>query len=717
MSKRILVCANPDLNYIDGSSVWAQTITLVAATAGASVDFITKTPPVRDELFGPLKDHPNVRLVDSTNPQWCNEVLSQRMTFSQMATVAIKMHNARPYDAVIVRGLEIAENLLDAPQVLRQCWLYLTDIPQNEADIGQSMRLTMQQLAHGCGRLLCQTEGFKQLWLNVVPELKSDKVSLYSPVVPDLPAYITEVEDRPKHAIYAGKFRRDWMTLEMATEWPEVHRQVPGSKLIMLGDMIHKDDEIADYKTRMTKALKHTTGLEWLGAQSRGVVQEALGQARVGLSWRSEAMNDTVEYSTKLLEYGRSGCAAIVNRNPLHETLLGADYPLYANSPDEFRDRLITALNDDTIVRQAAERTKALAQQHTFTQRVQTLRDWLQQTPDPGPAAPRTLTVLVAGHDLKFFAPLQKRLEKTGLFEFITDEWQHHDKHDEAQSKALLEHADVIFCEWCLGNLKWYSHHKKPHQRLVARFHLQERDLPYLTEANWDNIDHISYVSEYIRREGQKAFGFPYERTSVIPNFLDDQKFTPKKKTGDAPYTLGMIGVTPMRKRLDRALDLLEALLESDPRYCLRVKGRNPLDYTWLLKRDEEREYYERIYRRINVTETLRHKVIFDPPGDDVNEWFRMVGFILSPSDFESFHMAIGEGMLTGAKPVIWNWEGAGEIWGDGCVFQTTEHAAHCIERQCDSMFCVNVPKVVKLNQALSLWVSLLSNQLCRPES
>ena len=49
----------------------------------------------------------------------------------------------------------------------------------------------------------------------------------------------------------------------------------------------------------------------------------------------------------------------------------------------------------------------------------------------------------------------------------------------------------------------------------MARFHLQERELPYVAEANWDNI---SYVSELIRREGQKAFGYPFEKTSAIPS-------------------------------------------------------------------------------------------------------------------------------------------------------------------------------------------------------
>jgi hypothetical protein len=56
-----------------------------------------------------------------------------------------------------------------------------------------------------------------------------------------------------------------------------------------------------------------------------------------------------------------------------------------------------------------------------------------------------------------------------------------------------------------------------------------------------------------------------------------------------------------------------------------------------------------------------------------------MVGFILSPSDFESFHMAIGEGMLTGAMPIIWDWDGAAEIWGDKYVIRTLNEAKQMV--------------------------------------
>jgi glycosyltransferase involved in cell wall biosynthesis len=679
MAKRVLICGNPDLNYIDGSSIWAQTIALIiAATGNAIADFLAKSKPVRDELFLPLKASPTIRIIDGTQPDFWNGKQHKRLSHSMMAELVIKLDKSNPYDVIVVRGFDIAKTLLKAPTVLAKAWIYLTDIPQSINDYDDELRLICQQLAGTCQRLLCQTEGFKALWMELAPELDKRKVCIYSPVIPDLPKYLQPVMSRPVRAIYAGKFKGDWMTLEMAEAWSEIHDSVPGSELVMIGDKIHNEPDRPTYAERMRQALEGTQGLSWLGALSREAVQEQLRHARVGLSWRHENMNDTLEYSTKILEYGGAGCAAILNRNPLHEQLLGNDYPLFANSVREFKWQLVRALREPQVAQQAADTLRRLAERHTFSARVDEIRLWLKDVPKA--PVPKTKTrVLVAGHDLKFFGLLQKKLEATGQFEFLTDQWQGHDQHDEAKSRALLEQADVIFCEWCLGNLKWYSHNKRPHQRLVARFHLQERELPYVAEANWDNIDHISYVSEFIRREGQKAFGFPFEKTSVIPNLLDESKFTPKKKTGDARYTLGIIGVAPARKRLDRALDLLEALLEEDDRYCLRVKGKHPLDYGWLLKREDELAYYRNVFERINSNPKLRHKVIFDPPGDDVNDWFTMVGFILSPSDFESFHIAIGEGMLTGAMPIIWPWDGAAEIWGKKWIIRTIPEAKKAV--------------------------------------
>ena len=65
--RRVLICANPDLNLIDGSSIWAQTITLAMAETGKThVDFLAKSTPEREELFSPLRQHEKINIIDGT---------------------------------------------------------------------------------------------------------------------------------------------------------------------------------------------------------------------------------------------------------------------------------------------------------------------------------------------------------------------------------------------------------------------------------------------------------------------------------------------------------------------------------------------------------------------------------------------------------------------------------------------------------------------------
>lgn len=715
MNKKVLICSSPDLNYIDGSSIWAQTITLAFSEYhGVQVDFIAKSKPERYELYQPLLDRESISVIDGTLKSFWGDKNYRRLSSTQMAELTVLLQEKEHYDAIIVRGLEIAQKLLESPHVLQHCWLYLTDIPQHYNEYSVDMKDVMDSLARNSQFVLCQSQGFIDLWKKLSPSTENRKYKIYSPVIPDIDPQLTAVEDRAQKAIYAGKFKGDWKTLEMAIAWKTVHQENTGGEFLMIGDKIHQEKDDPSYYDRMSIALQKTPGLSWLGAKSRDDVQELLKISQVGLSWRCESMNDTLEYSTKILEYGGAGCAAILNRNALHESLLGNDYPLYANSQEEFTSKLSLALSDKDILKKAADKMIELAKRHTFSMRVTDLSNWLNEAVDYNKKYhKKILTILVAGHDLKFFTLLQKALEKTGKYRFIVDQWQGHNKHEEGESLRLLRQADIVFCEWCLGNLGWYSKHKQPHQRLIARFHAQESKLPYLGDSKLDAIDHISFVSEHIRKEAlEKVPEIPLSKTSVIANYLDDKKFTTLKKMGDAQFVLGMIGVTPKGKRLDRAIDLLESLLKEDNRYCLRVKGKNPLSYPWIHNRPEEIEYYKNIFKRINESPLLRYKVIFDPPGDDVNQWLSLVGYILSPSDAESFHMAVGEGILTGCYPIIWDWEGAKQLWGEDFVIQTSNDAKNIIlainQESLINNQVIKIPENLDVHSIVKKWLLLI---------
>ena len=95
--------------------------------------------------------------------------------------------------------------------------------------------------------------------------------------------------------------------------------------------------------------------------------------------------------------------------------------------------------------------------------------------------------------------------------------------------------------------------------------------------------------------------------------------------------------------------------------------------------RASEMEYYEKQFERINNDPLLKSSVSWDEYSISLSSWYRKIGFVLSPSDFESFHYSIADGVASGAVPVIWPWDGAKEIYTEEWVIENTEDAASSI--------------------------------------
>lgn len=284
-------------------------------------------------------------------------------------------------------------------------------------------------------------------------------------------------------------------------------------------------------------------------------------------------------------------------------------------------------------------------------------------------------TVLVAGHDLKFARDLIEGLTADGAI-VITDEWASHNAHDEEKSKQLLSEADVVFCEWGLGNAVWYSQHVSDRQRLIVRVHSQELFRPYLARIDAERVSQFVFVSALIMKAAIESHGVPAIKSTIIFNAVDVDGLMLPKAPG-APRTLGLVGMVPRSKRFDLALDLLDATKARGGSFRLRVKGRMPDDYPWMKNRPAELEYFKiqmaRVKEMNNVTPGT---VIFDGYGDDMPDWYREIGFALSVSDFESFHFTIPDGVASGAVPVILPWPGADLIYPAAWLSGTVDEAA-----------------------------------------
>ena len=64
------------------------------------------------------------------------------------------------------------------------------------------------------------------------------------------------------------------------------------------------------------------------------------------------------------------------------------------------------------------------------------------------------------------------------------------------------------------------------------------------------------------------------------------------------------------------------------------------------------------------------------------------MGYIISSSDFESFHYSIAEGVSSGSIPLIWKWEGSEDLYPKDWSREGTEDIVRFInERKDDSNF------------------------------
>lgn len=288
--------------------------------------------------------------------------------------------------------------------------------------------------------------------------------------------------------------------------------------------------------------------------------------------------------------------------------------------------------------------------------------------PAPGPAPqpdrvrvgaePRR--VVVAGHDLKFAGALVGHLREQG-HEVRIDEWRGHARHNDERSRALADWADVVHCEWSLGNLAWYSRHLDAPERtvrLTSRLHLQEAGTPFPRRVRQDALDAWVFVAEHVRAQVLRDTRFPAERSHWVPNAVAVPDALPEGGD-DRRFVLGLVGVLPERKGLHRALDLLAALRRDEPRFTLRIRGHRPDAVGWMADRPAAAAYYGEQLRRLREDPLLADAVRWDPHGPDMGAWYAGVGVALSVSDFESFHFTLPDGAVHGCLPRSLAWAGA----------------------------------------------------------
>lgn len=671
-----LLYADIDLNTVDGSAIWMSSMASILATGGKTI-VISKNPIRRTTIVDNILHRENVLILTPDNVDRSAPRLDMPRCINLIRSLDHMLPKLRK---VVVRGLAAAQELLSDRQFHRRVYPYLTDLYEH-TDTGISIksqaRENVDMLARQSAALLVQTPRIEEL-MRQMTDFPFRAIGLPPPVPNDL-------IDRPRpernddsviRIGYAGKIAPQW-GIQHLTAWVEaLQREGMQIEVTIIGDKIAgaaTPEANRIFREEITGKLERI-GARRLGALDRTAVAREMEQMDFAWCWRPAGFEDhTLELSTKLVEGVAAGTPCIAYPNQINTECLGEKYPFFTRDLDAFRAILQreagtvpTALREEIHDRHAIG---AIAQRLS------------ESTRAPVPA--RDEKVCLAAYAPKFIHPYYSRLKAQGI-SVTFDRWAWGEAESEAQTRSRMSEADTILCEWGLANAAWYSNNIAGDKRLIVRLHAQEvrgTALRFGKAINAGRVDKFIFVTDWVRREAIRLFGWPEEKTCVIPNFVleDEYRFTPRDFTD--PVRLGMVGIVPQQKGFDRAIDLAERLIRKGQSVELHVKGPRPetLPFMQAPNRAKEMEYYKALNARIEASPALRDVVRFHGWGNDVARFYGSIDHILSPSESESFHYALADGVASGCHPVVWDRPAAADIFSPDWVVPDTEEAAERI--------------------------------------
>ncbi len=291
--------------------------------------------------------------------------------------------------------------------------------------------------------------------------------------------------------------------------------------------------------------------------------------------------------------------------------------------------------------------------------------------------------LLIAGFDLKFILGVIPTLSEK--FNVRVDEWVGHDEHDTAASRELLDWAEIIFCEWLLGNAVWYSQHKRKDQRLVVRAHRFDLSREFGNLVNDGNVDLYVAVSVLYVERLLESFNLDRTKVRLLANHVGADGYC-SNDNDSRVFNLALVGSLPARKGLMKALELLSELVLIDERYNLSIYGKGAHETPWILRDTAEFAYFQR------CDEFIEEKGLSDYVHFcgyvDVTKELADVGFVLSVSDDEhlpeSFHIAPSDGFAAGGQGLLLDWSGVEYVYPAEFIFSSLEDMKSHIVRNSD---------------------------------
>lgn len=218
--------------------------------------------------------------------------------------------------------------------------------------------------------------------------------------------------------------------------------------------------------------------------------------------------------------------------------------------------------------------------------------------------------------------------------------------------------VSVWILMWLSEESKRFSevHQKLPKIQFIRRY---EYYTPLVESMPWDNVSRVVMLNDFL------AEGFK-DRTGIAPivirNGLTPENWSYKNRTHGTK--IAVVGFLNMKKNLPMALQVLYALPKE---YTIHIVGQ--------IQQKEVIDYL------VNHSEgRLKNRIVWydQIEQEHIDSWLDDKDYLLSTAISEGCPNNVIEAMAKGIKPVVHNWPGAVEQFGDA-VFNTIDEAVSMI--------------------------------------
>lgn len=223
--------------------------------------------------------------------------------------------------------------------------------------------------------------------------------------------------------------------------------------------------------------------------------------------------------------------------------------------------------------------------------------------------------------------------------------------------------ADLVWLEWAQeltaqATLRLPLLRDKP---VVCRVHGYEVFTDAPSRIDWSVVDRLVFVAAHKRDVLLAARPDLAPKCAVLRNGVDLSRFTIAADKQNTRH-LAAVGALTHRKGYALLLQWFHTLLRQDERFRLSIRGDAP-----------DPRYARALRTMIDELGLASRVTLVTERVEDLNAWLADKSHLVSASIEESFHLALGEGMAAGLRPLVHAWDEAREIWPEEHVFRDAE--------------------------------------------